>query len=111
MAERHHYVPEFHLRQFANAKKQLRMYVVGRREPIRTSVKNAAVESGFYTIRPADSSDPQQVEQWLSRVESAARGALQRVLSGHFPPSVEDRSAIALLLGLQMLRTPESRRI
>jgi len=107
----HHFVPRFYLRHFADRKKRVRMYARGaKKKRIVTSVNNAAVESGFYTIVDEMGDQSQRAEQLLSMIEGLAKAAIGRMLKGRFPPDIEDRSNLSLFLALQILRTPEHRR-
>jgi hypothetical protein len=109
--KRHHFVPRFYLRHFSDHKKRVRMYARGtKRKPEVTSVNNAAVESGFYTIAEETGDESQRVEHLLSIIEGLAKAAIGRILKGQFPPDIEDRSNLSLFMALQMLRTPEHRR-
>ncbi|MBI2914090.1 MAG: DUF4238 domain-containing protein [Chloroflexi bacterium] len=109
--KRHHFVPKFYLRHFADNKRRVRMYTRGhKRKPIIVSVSNAAVESGLYTVLEESGDESQKVEGLLSLIEGQAKSAIDRILKGRFPPDLEDRSALALFMALQMLRTPEQHR-
>jgi hypothetical protein len=109
--KRHHFVPRFYLRHFSDRKKRVRMYARGaKKKRIVTSVNNAAVESGFYTIVEEMGDQSQRVEHLLSMIEGLAKAAIGRMLKGRFPPDIEDRSNLSLFLALQTLRTPEHRR-
>jgi hypothetical protein len=105
-------VPQFHLRRFANARGQLRVYKSGTAEqPHVASVRDAAEENGFYRADVQPGGDPEGVEKLLARIDTLAKDATGRILAGRFPPSAEDRSSIATFLDFQLVRTPESRRI
>ena len=109
--KRHHFVPRFYLRGFSDHKKRVRMYARStKRKPEVTSVNNAAVESGFYTVVEESGEESQRVERLLSLIEGQAKAAIDRMVKGQFPPDVEDRSALALFMAMQMMRTPEHRR-
>lgn len=109
--KRHHFVPKFYLRHFADHKKRIRMYERGRKKnPIVTSVNNAAIESGFYTVTEESGEESQRVERLLSLIEGQAKAAIEPMLKGKFPPDPRDRYFLALFMALQTLRTPEHRR-
>ena len=109
--KRHHFLPKFYLRHFADHKKRVRMYESGRKKKaIVTSVNNAAVQSGFYTVTEESGEESQKVERLLSLIEGQAKAAIERILKGKFPPDPGDRNFLALFLALQTLRTPEHRR-
>jgi uncharacterized protein DUF4238 len=101
---KHHYVPKFYLRRFANDREQLR--VVNREPPHRaypSSVKDAAAERDFYQVATKDGPSL-AVEAALSELESEAKYPLERLTTGTFPPSNEDRAIVSLFLALQWLR-------
>jgi hypothetical protein len=107
----HHYLPQSYLRRFSNSRGQIRVYKAGTNAPpFKTSIRNVAAEVGFYQVDVAGES-PEGIEQLLSKYEERAKSAFGNVLAGRFPPSAEDRWAIASFLGLQMERTPENRRL
>lgn len=90
MSARHHLVPQFYLRKFADASDQV--LLVDRDDFTRThmsAVKNAAVEVGFYRIeteeldRESDAAthDPEIVEGHLSRLEGRIAPVIERLVS------------------------------
>lgn len=110
-AKRHHFVPRFYLRHFSDHKKRVRMYARGsKRKPVVTSVNNAAVEAGFYTVIEETGDESQRVEDLLSLIDGLAKAAIGRIANGRFPPNIEGRSNLSLFIVLQTLRTPEHRR-
>jgi hypothetical protein len=109
--KRHHFVPKFCLRRFADHKRRVRMYRRGTKEsPRLASINNAAVESGFYTIEEKSGERTAKVEQLLSMIEGLAQEAIVRIASGQFPPTSEDRTNLSIFMAFQILRTPEHRR-
>jgi hypothetical protein len=103
-AKRHHLVPAFFLRYFAdeNERVVVRDKATGLdRAPAR--VENVAVEGDFYTV----SEEPRdRVEQEIlgSKVEGPAKVALDAVFETDAPPFRMDREAIALFLAVQFVR-------
>lgn len=86
---RHHLVPQFYLRNFANADQQVAL--VDRDRPdgvILSTVRKACAEVGFYRLetevlaREEDrrNHDPEVVEYHLSQFESAAAPAIHKLL-------------------------------
>ncbi len=109
-SKRHHFVPQFYLRRFADGEGKLRIYRSGTAlEPIRSSVKDAAVRTGFYKIDMDGPGDPMQLEAELSRIEGDAAGAIARICAGGFPPTDFDRGVLSVFMALQLTRTPEHR--
>lgn len=91
MAARHHTVPQFYLRNFADLSGQL--LLVDRDSPdrsVRTSVGNAAAEVGFYRIEASDLAresdaatfDPESIEAGLSHLEAAIAPAIRSLVEG-----------------------------
>lgn len=89
VSARHHLVPQFYLRNFADGGKQLAL--VDRDRPGRvvpSTVRNACAEVGFYRIetevlaREADrvDHDPEVIEHHLSQFEHAAAPAVNKLL-------------------------------
>jgi hypothetical protein len=89
MSARHHLVPQFYLRNFADGNQQLAL--VERDRPdrvIRSTVRKACAEVGFYRIetevlaREEDrvNHDPEAVEHHLSQFEYAAARAVYKLL-------------------------------
>jgi hypothetical protein len=92
MSARHHTVPQFYLRNFADASGQLML--VSRddlAQPHRASVNNAAVEVGFYRIEAEDLAreedraafDPESIEAALSRLETEMTPAVRKLAEGN----------------------------
>jgi len=109
--KRHHFVPQFYLRNFADGKRRLRMYARGRgAEPIVAMVKDAAVESGFYSVAHESGEKSQRVESVLSVIDDKAKAAVDAILRGGFPPERQAREDLAIFIALQTLRTPLDRR-
>jgi hypothetical protein len=110
MAQRHHYVPQFYLRGFADHREQVRVYRRGsEKPPFVASIKKAAVESGLYAIDHVDAADANELEQRLSYIEDKATGVPRLLVRGS-QPSIAQRADFAVFLGLQLMRTPESRK-
>lgn len=106
---RHHYVPQFYLRRFANQKNQLRAFRRSTREMSRIGVRQAASEIGFYDVKESEDYSKEFVEELLGqKVENFAALAFQR-LDETWPPSEEDRVWLALFMAVQIVRTPEQR--
>lgn len=89
MSPRHHLVPQFYLRNFADNSQQLSL--VDRDRPdraVRSAVRKACAEVGFYRIetevlvRDEDRADhdPESVEHHLSQFEQAAAPAVYKLL-------------------------------
>jgi hypothetical protein len=73
-----------------------------------TDIRNACVQTDYYAVETGNGRT-QEVEKLLSGIESDAATAIERMLSGKFPPSPEDRAAVAMFIGFQCLRGDEAR--
>lgn len=109
---RHHLVPQFLLRRFADADNKL---IMVKREDLSssfsTTVNNACNEAGFYRIETEDietghreGHDPEALEKLLSVFESRANDALKHLLDGAPPWTDEDRYHLATFTALQYVR-------
>lgn len=90
MSARHHLVPQFYLRNFADESDQV--LLINRddfTQAHRTAVKNAAVEVGFYRIETEElereedraTHDPEVIESHLSKLESRVAPVVARLVS------------------------------
>jgi hypothetical protein len=114
MGARHHLVPQFYLRNFADASQQLAL--VDRDRPdrvIRSTVRKACAEVGFYRIetevlaREEDrvDHDPEAVERHLSKFEDAAAPAVYKLLhTGWDGFTMEDWYHLINHIALQTVR-------
>lgn len=114
MAPRHHTVPQFYLRNFANERDQV--LLVDRDDVSRaypTGVRRACAEVGFYRMDPeafvleddAATFDPEIVEQHLSHFEGAAApGVYKLVRTGLTDLTKEDWYHLINLIALQTVR-------
>lgn len=114
---RHHLVPQFLLRRFADAEKKLIM--VKRQDlscAIPTTVNNACNEAGFYRIEREEveigfqgDHDPESLEKILSVFESRADRSIRRLLQSQPPWTIDDRYNLANFTALQYVRGPHFR--
>jgi hypothetical protein len=106
--KRHHYVPAFYLRRFADASGRLDAYRrTDQRHVTRMPVCNAAVESGLYLVEDEEGAVSDAAEVVISDIEGQVAPALDELVSGPWPPDHEARGLVANLLALQVMRTRE----
>jgi hypothetical protein len=109
---RHHLVPQFLLRNFANERDQLRARA---RDDLSsahlTTVKNACNEIGFYRIEAddleawaRDGHDPELVEKVLSGLEADAADVVARLIERKIPRAEQDLFHLALFVAVQSTR-------
>ncbi|MCY4518925.1 MAG: DUF4238 domain-containing protein [Acidimicrobiaceae bacterium] len=98
--KRHHFVPRFYLRRFAD--EDDRVFVRSRNgRSFVTSTGNVMVRSGLYRIP----SQLRTAEATLSKYEESAHRALERIGRGGFPSvGTEERPVLALFVALQFAR-------
>lgn len=110
--ERHHIVPQFLLRHFANEDGQLRAFDRTNFDSLHmTSVTKACREAGYYRIESEDleewardGHDPELVEKTLSSIETDAADIIANIIAGKLPHTDADRLHLALFVALQMTR-------
>lgn len=108
VARRHHVVPQFYLRGFAEDEK-LRTVRLPGDQRFTQVVRKAASETDFYTLEGhEDGADA--FEKALASIEGEASRVFDSVVNGVWPLAVGDRTALAYFVALQAVRGPEQRR-
>ena len=108
VAKRHHLVPQFYLRGFAHNDRLISIRLDGR-EVIPQSVRNAASVTNFYALEGhPDGNDA--FERALSFVEGETAKVVDKVVSGTWPLSAEDRGTLGYFVALQVVRGQDHRR-
>lgn len=115
---RHHYVPRFILRRFADEREQIR--VVEREDLSRTylsSVRKTATATDYYSIptellEPESRSGhkPDQIEESLSFIEDQAAEQINAIREGSWQPTAENFYQLVRFVAFQMCRGPGFRR-
>lgn len=112
--KRHHYVPQFVLRQFRDAHGQLHLFDKKRERLYCGAPNSVFFEKHLYRIFTPPTGEPShEVEKRLSSIESEASPVVQKILRsaryGVNPGlSAEERYAWAHLYHAQSRRTPEN---
>lgn len=106
-ARRHHTVPAFYLRRFADANGQIERVAKSSGERTIMSVRNATVEVDFYTVE-TDEGPSDMIEWRLSEIESMAAVALQHLDQGE-PPTPDDLTGLCNFIAIQITRGPDFR--
>ena len=106
---KHHYVPRFYLERFSNPKGQLCAFDRSIGKSITTSVKNVASETEYYTVLAPGGEKSEAVEHYLSEIEGKSAAILASFDLHDGRLSVDDRMMMAILIALQLVRTPKTR--
>ncbi len=106
--KRHHYVPAFYLRRFADSQNQLQAYRRNdERHVARMPVRSAAVEAGLYMVEDSASEATDAAEIAISEIEAEIAPAFDALLAGPWPPKHEVRGLVANMVAFQAVRTRE----
>jgi hypothetical protein len=111
VARRHHYIPKFYLKGFAVARKRSRQLIVFDKESCTTfpaATDNVAVEMDFNRVE-IEGYPPDVVEKEMSKFETEAAAALERIVAAKSIRQTEDRSYLLNLIGLLAVRNPRHR--
>lgn len=110
-SRRHHTVPRFHLKGFANEKNQLAQVDVTTGRRALVSVNDASVVNDFYNVLLDDGSHSDEWETWLAQIEGAAAPAIRRAIDSLiWWPNAQERHDIATWAAAQFLRGTGHRR-
>lgn len=112
---RHHYVPQFHLRQFGHADGNGRIWTYDKETDAisRRSVKAVASEINYYRIRDGAGGHSDDLEGFFSYIESAAAPLIRRLArldAGDHHLHPVHRDTLAGYLALLHVRGPTERR-
>lgn len=104
--KRHHYVPLFLLRRFANPDGQLFQMDKKSGKPGKCNPEDAACVKWYHRYRDDEGNWQNDLEPALAEIESLAANALARLEETDILPGTEDRATVAAFLALQHARTP-----
>lgn len=108
-AKLHHYVPQFYLRGFANAREQLVTVRLPGDKTFVQPVRNAAAVNHFHTVEHHPDG-PDVFETLLGRIEEGAAKVFRKIQDGTWPLKPEDRAELAEFIALQAVRGADFRR-
>lgn len=108
-AKRHHFIPQFLLRQFvAPERERLYQIDIASGKPQAVAPAAAASRRHFYAVTDEDGTRHNKLESYLSIVEGYAADALVRFLDHPSGLAASDRATLAYFFGLIGLRTPRA---
>lgn len=108
IAKRHHTVPQFYLRGFAEGEMLTTVRLPGAHRFLQV-VRKAASETNFYAVQGHEDG-PDVFEKMLSSVEGEAARVLEVIGGGTWPLEPADRMTLAYFIAVQAVRGPEQRR-
>jgi Protein of unknown function (DUF4238) len=109
---RHHAVPNFHLKGFADQRKKVWLSHRERAHPGTTNIDNIAFKD-FYTYLNNDGQPDGRFEQLLHELETDAANVFRRITSpilANKPLSDRERESLCLYVAFQLVRGPRKRR-
>ncbi len=108
---RHHYVPQFYLRNFVNPHANGKIWVYAKRGDrlVAASPRDVAVEKDYHTVTRNDGvKDRHSIEDTFADLENRAAPIVQKILSRQ-PLSDEDREIFVVFVAQLLLRVPARR--
>ena len=106
--QKHHTVPQFVLRNFADSQGYIHEFDLDLLKQYRRKPAQVAHSTDFYTIETEDGPSD-AVEQILSRIEDSASDVVRKLAAPGTLLTGEDRDALILLVALQAQRVPARR--
>ena len=106
-AKRHHTVPQFYLRGFADDQRIATVRLPGNDRFVQ-SVRKAASETNFYSV-DGHPDGPDVFEKLLSDLEGGASSVFEIIQDGKWPLEAEERTTLAHFIALQAVRGPDHR--
>jgi hypothetical protein len=108
---RHHYLPQFYLRNFANSKDRRNAWVYAKAGNIVHSAtpRNLGIEKDYHTVTLADGTkDRHTIEETVAALENVAAPVVQKILRRASLTS-EDNEIFAVFAAQMFLRVPARR--
>lgn len=106
---RHHVLPQFYLRAWADAQGLVAMRDRSDRPEVRTGTTALAVEKDFYSVEGPDGEKDSSVEEGLAKIDAEGAAIHKALGNFDFPLASEQKDAFATWLGLQWVRGRSSR--
>jgi hypothetical protein len=108
VARRHHTVPRFYLRGFAEQERIATVRLPGVQR-FAQSINDASVAKDFYAVAGHGNGDD-VIEKSLSGIEGATAEVFRAIANGTWPLSFDDRMSLGYFVALQATRVPVQRR-
>jgi hypothetical protein len=101
----HHVIPEMHLKHFTDTKGMVWTYHKSNDNVTPAVPRETCVQRNFYAVEREPGQYDDDLENWLSFVESNATPPYEKLLLGEIPQG-EDRGKFAWFIGTMYARTP-----
>jgi hypothetical protein len=109
---KHHYVPVFYQKNFANENGLLWIYDRRRQTYLALHPKSICYQKDLYAIKPDDAPRDQRIESVaLATADGLCASALRELIAGKNPPDLPTIESIAYFMGLQSARLPSAGRL
>lgn len=109
VAKRHHTVPKFYLRGFADENERIATVPLSGQKPFIQSITKTATENRFYSL-PGHPDGDDAFEKALSQLEGATARIIEEIKRGVWPLSPADRFTLGYFIAIQVARSPVQRR-
>lgn len=106
---RQHTVSKFYLKGFADDRDQVSRVALPGEQRITLSIRDATVIKDFYSVELPGGERSDMFERVFSEIEGPASNALDAVLGGKWPLSLEEKEHLGTWIALQQLRGEEVR--
>lgn len=103
--KRHHYLPQFYLKEFADPSDKVWLYDRETGKLWHTHVKDVCVETHYYSITKPDGSKDPSLEKIFSGMESKAKNVIDK-LNKNEPITEEEKAELAMFIAFQFVRVP-----
>jgi hypothetical protein len=107
-ARRHHYVPQFYQKGFADTDQRLWLYDRGTQRYFKAHPVNICCENDLYTVNPGGTRNSYLETKWLSKVDGDGAAAIRQFEAG-IALDLEWEESFSLFMAQQITRTPAFR--
>lgn len=104
--KRHHYVPQFYLKKFADDQDRLWVYDRVNKQYRHQNVEQVASINHYYRIEKKDGTLSLEIEEHLSEIEGNGAAAIEKLERAE-PITPEEKAHIAVFIAVQMTRVPD----
>lgn len=104
--KRHHYLPQFYLRNFTDNKGLLWVFDRGTNEYRQQHPVNTALQNDYYTFRDKDEQKHAEIEELFSSIEGKAKPVIDKLDRGNII-TLEEKEILASFISFQKTRVPD----